>query len=69
VDSVHINREVCVGSGWCAITAPEVFTVDDAGKSRLLQKPNSIDKLVRDAAALCPVEAIRIAPASDPGGC
>lgn len=58
--NINVNRELCVGSGWCVLTAPEVFTLDEEGKSRATQVADSQLETARDAAGLCPVEAIEV---------
>ncbi|MEV5427812.1 ferredoxin [Streptomyces sp. NPDC052701] len=59
---IDIDRDVCIGAGQCALTAPDVFTQDDDGYSTLL--PGRADgggsPLVREAARACPVSAITV---------
>ena len=58
---IHIDEEKCVGSGQCALTAPEVFDVrDDDGVAYLLREPPlpQDEALVREAADFCPTLAI-----------
>ncbi|WP_369221010.1 ferredoxin [Streptomyces sp. R39] len=58
---IEIDRDVCIGAGQCALTAPNVFTQDDDGFSTLL--PGMADgggPLVREAARACPVHAITV---------
>lgn len=64
---IAIDRDVCIGVGMCASTAPDVFTQDDEGFSELLpgQEDGGGDPLVREAARACPVKAITL---SDPEG-
>ncbi|MFG3504525.1 ferredoxin [Streptomyces sp. NPDC047821] len=61
---IAIDRDVCIGAGQCALTAPDVFTQDDDGFGALV--PGSEDgagsPLVREAARACPVGAIEVAP-------
>ncbi|MFI9648162.1 ferredoxin [Streptomyces sp. NPDC052040] len=60
--SISIDRDVCIGAGQCALTAPGVFTQDDDGFSELLpgKEDGAGDPLVREAARACPVSAITI---------
>lgn len=59
--SISIDRDVCIGAGQCALTAPGVFTQDDDGYSELLPGRDSCgDPLVREAARACPVGAITV---------
>ncbi|MEU6607693.1 ferredoxin [Streptomyces shenzhenensis] len=59
---IEIDRDVCIGAGQCALTAPNVFTQDDDGYSMLLpgRADGGGDPLVRDAARACPVGAITV---------
>lgn len=60
--SISIDRDVCIGAGQCALTAPGVFTQDDDGYSEVLpgKEDGGGDPLVREAARACPVSAITI---------
>lgn len=59
---IAIDKDVCIGAGQCALTAPRVFTQDDDGFSELL--PGSTegggDPMLREAARACPVAAITV---------
>lgn len=59
---VVVDMEMCIGSGMCTTIAPTVFDLDDAGELILLKDEVADDtdeaRLVRDAVACCPVEAI-----------
>ncbi|PTA47950.1 ferredoxin [Micromonospora sp. RP3T] len=60
---VEVDRDACCGSGNCVLTAPEVFTQDDADGLVLLlaaAPPVGNAELVRRAADLCPAGAIRV---------
>ncbi|OKI00846.1 ferredoxin [Streptomyces sp. CB02923] len=59
---IDIDTSVCIGSGQCALTAPEVFTQDDDGFSALLpgREDGAGDPLAREAARACPVRAITV---------
>lgn len=59
---IEIDTGVCIGAGQCALTAPEVFTQDDDGFSRLLpgREDGRGGALVREAAHACPVSAISV---------
>jgi ferredoxin len=61
---VTVDRERCASAGMCALTAPEVFDQDeDDGRVVLLDPapPQARHSVVRDAATLCPSQAIRLA--------
>ncbi|MFD9634111.1 ferredoxin [Streptomyces violascens] len=59
---IGIDKDVCIGAGQCALTAPSVFTQDDDGSSALLpgREDGGGDPLVREAARACPVQAITL---------
>ena len=59
---IGIDKDVCIGAGQCALTAPSVFTQDDDGFSALLpgREDGGGDPLVREAARACPVQAISL---------
>ncbi|GAA2431780.1 ferredoxin [Streptomyces mauvecolor] len=59
---IGIDKDVCIGAGQCALTAPSVFTQDDDGFSALLpgREDGGGDPLVREAARACPVQAITL---------
>ncbi|MFG2223148.1 ferredoxin [Streptomyces sp. NPDC050161] len=60
---ITIDKDVCIGAGQCALTAPGVFTQDDDGFSALLpgREDGAGDPLLREAARACPVQAIEVA--------
>ncbi|MFJ6748952.1 ferredoxin [Streptomyces sp. NPDC091266] len=59
---ITIEKDLCIGAGQCALTAPRVFTQDDDGFSALLpgQEDGAGDPLLREAARACPVSAIEV---------
>ncbi|AVH60936.1 MULTISPECIES: ferredoxin [Streptomyces] len=59
---ISIDKDVCIGAGQCALTAPNVFTQDDDGFSELLpgREDGGGDPMVREAARACPVSAITV---------
>ncbi|TDC61752.1 ferredoxin [Streptomyces hainanensis] len=61
---VELDEPKCVASGQCVLTAPEVFDQrDDDGVAILLTEhpaPELLDG-VREAVAVCPAAAIRLA--------
>jgi ferredoxin len=61
---ILIDKDVCIGAGQCALTAPDVFTQDDDGFSELVpgREDGAGSPLVREAARACPVGAIKVAP-------
>jgi cytochrome P450 len=60
---IRADRDVCVGAGMCALTAPAVFTQDDEdGRVQLLQPEPAPEHegVAREAALLCPSRAITV---------
>jgi ferredoxin len=60
---VSTDREICIGSGNCALTAPAVFDQDEAEGLVLLLDPDppaELAQLVRRAAYVCPSGAISV---------
>jgi ferredoxin len=60
---ISIDVETCQGHGRCSLMAPELFDVDEDGKSLLLVEgdiPTSSEPDARLAAANCPERAITI---------
>ncbi len=60
---VSVNREKCIGCGLCISLVPDVFEMDEEGKSKVkMEEINDEDLLkeVRRAAESCPVGAIEI---------
>ena len=57
---VRIRRARCCGSGQCAETAPEVFVLDAAGKSVVVDSDAASLDVLLEAAEACPCQAIEI---------
>jgi ferredoxin len=59
---ISIGKDICIGSGQCALTAPGVFTQDEDGISELLpeREDGAGDPLAKEAARACPVQAITL---------
>ncbi|MCA6094150.1 ferredoxin [Streptomyces sp. SCA3-4] len=57
---ISIDSGVCIGSGMCALTAPDVFTQDDDGFGTVLpgKEDGAGNPLVKEAVRGCPVQAI-----------
>lgn len=58
----YVDRETCIGCEMCAGTCPEVFHIDDEGKSVPIKDEIPENKLesAKDAESGCPVSAISI---------
>ncbi|MCQ2798271.1 MAG: ferredoxin [Bacilli bacterium] len=53
---IRVDADACIGCGACAGVAPEVFEMNDEGKSVVVADPaeDAVDELV----SVCPVAAI-----------
>jgi ferredoxin len=58
--AVEVDRAVCIGSGDCVDTAPDVFQLDDEDKAVVVDPDGASLDDVLQAAANCPVSAIRV---------
>jgi ferredoxin len=61
--TVDIDRELCLGSGHCALSVPAVFGLaDDDGLGHVTVKtvPDDLADAVRRAAFTCPAAAIQL---------
>ncbi|MDT9695545.1 ferredoxin [Streptomyces sp. P17] len=58
---VSVDPELCYGSGECVYRVPSVFTVEDGfGAVRAGREDSGGEPEVREAAELCPSQAIVI---------
>ena len=60
---VNVDQARCAASGQCVMTAPDVFDQrDEDGVVMLLREhpPPESTQAVRDAAVLCPAQAISV---------
>ncbi|MCS0638483.1 ferredoxin [Streptomyces sp. LP05-1] len=59
---ITIDRDRCIGSGQCVMTAPGVFTQDDDALVTLVpgHEDGAGDPRVREVPTACPVQAVAI---------
>ncbi len=57
---VRADRDVCIGSGMCVLTAGAVFDQDDDGIVQVLVEHPDDAQDVRDAVANCPSGALSL---------
>ena len=59
---VHVDEQVCVGTGICEATAPDLFEIGDDGVSHVLRDdvPPELEAAAREAAENCPTRALTI---------
>lgn len=53
-----VDKEKCVGAQACVAIAPEVFELDDNGKSQVKDQKGAGESKIKDAINACPVGAI-----------
>lgn len=61
---IIIDQETCIGCGACVAVAPELFEMDENGKSRAKKNANlnkEETKKAKEGAETCPVQAIKVA--------
>lgn len=55
----NVDENTCIGCGLCIGTVPEVFRMNDDGKSEAYQEATpENESMVQDAIDSCPVSAI-----------
>ncbi len=57
---INVDRALCIGSGDCVDTAPDVFQLDAEDKAVVIDPDGASTDDVLDAAANCPVSAVLI---------
>jgi len=55
---ITIDRGLCIGSGDCVDTAPDVFQLDEEDKAVVVDPDGAATDSIVDAAMNCPVGAI-----------
>jgi len=55
---IEVDRDLCIGSGDCAASQPDVFVLDDEGKAVVLDPDSANTDDIVEAATNCPVTAI-----------
>jgi ferredoxin len=58
---VEVDRAVCIGSGDCVDTAPDVFQLDSEDKATVVDPDGASTDDILEAAQNCPVTAIFVA--------
>ncbi len=58
--TIDVDRGLCVGNAMCVATAPGVFAHDEDRQSTVVDAEGDPAALVLEAAANCPVSAIRV---------
>jgi ferredoxin len=58
---VEVDRSLCIGSGDCVDTAPDVFQLDEDDKATVVDPDGAPLDDILEAAQNCPVTAIFVA--------
>ncbi len=58
--TIQIDRDVCIGSGMCVVTAPAVFDQDDEAKAFVLDVGAEPAGVVAGAVEACPTGALTL---------
>jgi ferredoxin len=58
---VEVDRGLCIGSGDCVDTAPDVFKLDEEDIATVIDPDGAPTDVVLEAAQNCPVTAIFVA--------
>jgi ferredoxin len=59
----YVDHDLCVSSGACVLEFPEAFAYQDGPEALAVVLPGAVElseEDLREAASLCPVEAIRL---------
>ena len=59
--AIEVDRALCIGSGDCVDTAPDVFQLDEEDKAVVVDPDGAETDTVLEAAGNCPVTAIFVA--------
>jgi ferredoxin len=57
---IIVDREVCMGSGMCFVTAPNTFDIDEDAKSVVKDVDGDPLATIRTAIEACPTRALRL---------
>ncbi|HEX4245205.1 MAG TPA: (4Fe-4S)-binding protein [Acidimicrobiales bacterium] len=59
--TVHVDRDLCMGSGMCVMYAPGTFDQDDQTKAVVTDPRGDTAEQVRIAVEACPTGALSLA--------
>ncbi|MFH1682526.1 MAG: ferredoxin [Candidatus Woesearchaeota archaeon] len=60
---ITVDQDTCIGCGACTAVAPDLFEMDDNGKSKAKKGETSSEKELKaaqEAEETCPVQAIKV---------
>ena len=56
--AIKVDQEACIGCGACASICPQVFQINNEGKSKVISQDDV--ECAKNAAQSCPVQAITV---------
>ena len=57
---IIVDKETCIGCGACVSVAPEILKLDQENKAEPIAKEVMEEEKAKEAAAVCPVQAITL---------
>lgn len=57
---IIVDKDKCIGCGTCVALAPEIFEMDDEGKSIIKKDPTIDEETLKLAIDSCPSQAISV---------
>jgi ferredoxin len=57
---VNVDQKLCIGCGLCASMLPEVFELDEDGKSTVKNESGAPLEKIKEIAGMCPAKAIKV---------
>ena len=60
MSKVAVEQKLCIGCGLCASMLPEVFEIDEDGKSRIKNEKGATVEKIKEIAEMCPARAIKV---------
>ena len=58
--NVTVDKKLCIGCGLCASMLPEVFEIEDDGKSSVKNENGAPIEKIIEVANMCPARAIKV---------
>lgn len=55
-----VNKDKCIGCGYCVSVCPDVFELADDGKSQVKKEAKDDENCIKEAKEGCPVGAIEL---------
>jgi ferredoxin len=65
IKKIIVDPDLCIGCGTCAAIAPDVFEIDETGKSVVKNMNGADEETIKLAASSCPAKAILLSDEND----